>query len=466
MDRINNHDTICAPATPAGGALGIIRVAGPKAIEAVNRIFRPAKGTQLAGRKGGFATFGTIIDDENIVDEVIATPFRAPHSYTGEDSVEISCHGSSYIISEILRLLITKGDCRMAEPGEYTKRAFLNGKMDLSQAEAVADVIASTSKAAHNVAIKQMRGGFSRKLKELREKLLRLTSLMELELDFSDHEELEFADRSELKALCNEIENELSGLCRSFSLGNAMKNGIPVAIAGETNTGKSTLLNLMLNDEKAIVSDIDGTTRDIIEDTANISGVMFRFIDTAGIRETNDKIESIGIEKTFKAIGQASIVLLMLDASIAMFQWSKLSDKLLPLCHDKHLIVVFNKCDLIDESHEPLLKQLLPDQMDSVFISAKEKKNIDKLQKLLVKASSIDKADNEDVIITNLRHLDALRHASDSIRRVSQGLSTGTPTDLVAQDLRECIYHLSDIAGEVTTDAVLKTIFEHFCVGK
>ena len=222
----------------------------------------------------------------------------------------------------------------------------------------------------------------------------------------------------------------------------------------------------MLNDEKAIVSDIDGTTRDIIEDTANISGVMFRFIDTAGIRETNDKIESIGIEKTFKAIGQASIVLLMLDASIAMFQWSKLSDKLLPLCHDKHLIVVFNKCDLIDESHEPLLKQLLPDQMDSVFISAKEKKNIDKLQKLLVKASSIDKTDNEDVIITNLRHLDALRHASDSIRRVSQGLSTGTPTDLVAQDLRECIYHLSDIAGEVTTDAVLKTIFEHFCIGK
>ena len=338
--------------------------------------------------------------------------------------------------------------------------------MDLSQAEAVADVIASTSKAAHDVAVSQMRGGFSRKLKGLREKLLHLTSLMELELDFSDHEELEFADRSELKSLCDEIETEISRLCNSFAVGNAMKNGVPVAIVGETNSGKSTLLNTLLDDDKAIVSDIQGTTRDTIEDMVNINGITFRFIDTAGIRDTSDKIESIGIERTFKAISQASVVLLVLDASIAMFQWTELSEKVLPLCKDKHVIVVFNKTDLIAEGQDALLKRLIPDDMATAFISAKEKRNIPTLQQLIVQASSLKQLNDEDVIVTNTRHFNALSLALASIHRVSEGLANDIPSDLVSQDLRECIYHLSDIAGEVTTDAVLANIFERFCIGK
>ena len=445
--------TICAIATPPGGALGIIRVSGTKATETVDKLFRPAKGSPLPQRKGGTATFGTIVDGNEVLDEVVVTLFRAPHSYTGEDTVEISCHGSEYIMSRALQLLIANDGCRMAQPGEYTLRAFLNGKIDLSQAEAVADV-------------KQMRGGFSHKLKGLQEKLLHLTSLMELELDFSDHEELEFADRRELKSLCLEIETEISRLCDSFTIGNAMKNGIPVAIVGETNTGKSTLLNVLLNDDKAIVSDIKGTTRDIIEDTASIGGVMFRFIDTAGIRETNDKVECMGIAKTFKAIEQASIVLLMLDASTAMFQWTELADKVLPLCKDKQVIVIFNKSDLIAEGHEALIGKLIPDGLTTIFISAKGKKNIPALKQLIMQASSLNQVSDEDVIVTNTRHLNALRLSLGCIKRVNEGLDANIPTDLVSQDLRECIYHLSDIAGEVTTDAVLGNIFEHFCIGK
>ena len=461
-----DNSTICAIATPPGGALGIIRVSGTRAIEAVDRLFRPANGKPLAQRGGNTTAFGTIAAGGETVDEVVATLFRAPHSYTGEDSVEISCHGSAYIMNRIVQLLASQDGCRVAQPGEYTLRAFINGKMDLSQAEAVADVIASTSKAAHDVAVSQMRGGFSRKLKGLREKLLHLTSLMELELDFSDHEELEFADRSELKSLCDEIETEISRLCNSFAVGNAMKNGVPVAIVGETNSGKSTLLNTLLDDDKAIVSDIQGTTRDTIEDTVNIDGITFRFIDTAGIRDTSDKIESIGIERTFKAISQASVVLLVLDASIAMFQWTELSEKVLPLCKDKHVIVVFNKTDLIAEGQDTLLKRLIPDNMTAAFISAKEKRNIPTLQQLIVQASSIKQLNDEDVIVTNTRHLNALNLALASIRRVQDGLANDIPCDLVTQDLRECIYHLSDIAGEVTTDAVLANIFERFCIGK
>ena len=453
-----DNSTICAIATPPGGALGIIRVSGTRAIEAVDRLFRPANGKPLAQRGGNTTAFGTIAAGGETVDEVVATLFRAPHSYSGEDSVEISCHGSAYIMNRIVQLLASQDGCRVAQPGEYTLRAFINGKMDLSQAEAVADVIASTSKAAHDVAVSQMRGGFSRKLKGLREKLLHLTSLMELELDFSDHEELEFADRSELKSLCDEIETEISRLCNSFAVGNAMKNGVPVAIVGETNSGKSTLLNTLLDDDKAIVSDIQGTTRDTIEDTVNIDGITFRFIDTAGIRDTSDKIESIGIERTFKAISQASVVLLVLDSSIAMFQWTELSEKVLPLCKDKHVIVVFNKTDLI--------KRLIPDDMATAFISAKEKRNIPTLQQLIVQASSIKQLNDEDVIVTNTRHFNALNLALASIRRVQDGLANDIPSDLVSQDLRECIYHLSDIAGEVTTDAVLANIFERFCIGK
>lgn len=461
-----DNSTICAIATPPGGALGIIRVSGTRAIEAVDRLFRPANGKPLAQRGGNTTAFGTIAAGGETVDEVVATLFRAPHSYSGEDSVEISCHGSAYIMNRIVQLLASQDGCRVAQPGEYTLRAFINGKMDLSQAEAVADVIASTSKAAHDVAVSQMRGGFSRKLKGLREKLLHLTSLMELELDFSDHEELEFADRSELKSLCDEIETEISRLCNSFAVGNAMKNGVPVAIVGETNSGKSTLLNTLLDDDKAIVSDIQGTTRDTIEDTVNIDGITFRFIDTAGIRDTSDKIESIGIERTFKAISQASVVLLVLDASIAMFQWTELSEKVLPLCKDKHVIVVFNKTDLIAEGQDALLKRLIPDDMATAFISAKEKRNIPTLQQLIVQASSLKQLNDEDVIVTNTRHFNALSLALASIHRVSEGLANDIPSDLVSQDLRECIYHLSDIAGEVTTDAVLANIFERFCIGK
>ena len=461
-----DNSTICAIATPPGGALGIIRVSGTRAIEAVDRLFLPANRKPLAGRGGNTTAFGTMASEGETIDEVVVTLFRAPHSYTGEDSVEISCHGSAYIMNRIVQLLASQDGCRVAQPGEYTLRAFMNGKMDLSQAEAVADVIASTSKAAHDVAVSQMRGGFSRKLKGLREKLLHLTSLMELELDFSDHEELEFADRSELKSLCDEIETEISRLCNSFAVGNAMKNGVPVAIVGETNSGKSTLLNTLLDDDKAIVSDIQGTTRDTIEDTVNIDGITFRFIDTAGIRDTSDKIESIGIERTFKAISQASVVLLVLDASIAMFQWTELSEKVLPLCKDKHVIVVFNKTDLIAEGQDTLLKRLIPDNMTAAFISAKEKRNIPTLQQLIVQASSIKQLNDEDVIVTNTRHLNALNLALASIRRVQDGLANDIPCDLVTQDLRECIYHLSDIAGEVTTDAVLANIFERFCVGK
>ena len=461
-----DNSTICAIATPPGGALGIIRVSGTRAIEAVDRLFRPANGKPLAQRGGNTTAFGTIAAGGETVDEVVATLFRAPHSYTGEDSVEISCHGSAYIMNRIVQLLASQDGCRVAQPGEYTLRAFINGKMDLSQAEAVADVIASTSKAAHDVAVSQMRGGFSRKLKGLREKLLHLTSLMELELDFSDHEELEFANRSELKSLCDEIETEISRLCNSFAVGNAMKNGVPVAIVGETNSGKSTLLNTLLDDDKAIVSDIQGTTRDTIEDTVNIDGITFRFIDTAGIRDTSDKIESIGIERTFKAISQASVVLLVLDASIAMFQWTELSEKVLPLCKDKHVIVVFNKTDLIAEGQDALLKRLIPDDMATAFISAKEKRNIPTLQQLIVQASSLKQLNDEDVIVTNTRHFNALSLALASIHRVSEGLANDIPSDLVSQDLRECIYHLSDIAGEVTTDAVLANIFERFCIGK
>ena len=309
-----NQDTICAISTAQGGAIGVIRISGPRAIEAVSHIFNPISGKPLKQRRNFSLTFGKIFSNEGeIIDEVLVSVFRAPHSYTGEESVEISCHGSSYILQRVLQLLIGQG-CRLAEPGEYTQRAFLNGKIDLSQAEAVADLISSATSATHRMAMNQMRGGFSRELSALRDKLLHLTSLMELELDFSDHEELEFADRTELSQIADEIEQVISRLANSFSVGNALKNGVPVAIIGETNAGKSTLLNALLNEEKAIVSDVHGTTRDVIEDTVNLHGLTFRFIDTAGIRQTTDVVESIGIERTFQKIGQADIVLWMIDA--------------------------------------------------------------------------------------------------------------------------------------------------------
>lgn len=403
-----------------------------------------------------------------MIDEVLVSLFRAPHSYTGEDSTEITCHGSSYILQQVMQLLIKNG-CRMAQPGEYTQRAFLNGKMDLSQAEAVADLIASSSAATHRLALSQMRGGFSKELTTLREKLLNFTSMIELELDFSE-EDVEFADRSALRRLADEIEEVIARLANSFSVGNVIKNGVPVAIIGETNAGKSTLLNVLLNEDKAIVSDIHGTTRDVIEDTVNIGGITFRFIDTAGIRETSDTIESLGIERTFQKLDQAEIVLWMIDSADAISQLTLLSDKILPRCEHKQLILVFNKVELINETQKnELVSQFsehIGSEIESIFISAKQRLHTDELQQRLVAAAHLPTVTQNDVIVTNVRHYEALTRALDAIHRVQEGLDANISGDFLSQDIRECIFHLSDIAGEVTNDMVLQNIFAHFCIGK
>ena len=464
-----NQDTICAIATAQGGAIGSIRVSGADAIRITSHIFTPAKsGKTLADCKPYTLTFGKIHDGEEIIDEVLVSLFRAPHSYTGEDSTEITCHGSSYILQQVLQLLIKHG-CRLAGPGEYTQRAFLNGKMDLSQAEAVADLIASSSAATHRLAMSQMRGGFSKELTDLRNKLLNFTSMIELELDFSE-EDVEFADRSALRKLADEIEQVISRLVHSFSVGNAIKNGVPVAIIGETNAGKSTLLNVLLNEERAIVSDIHGTTRDVIEDTINIGGVTFRFIDTAGIRETNDTIESLGIERTFQKLDQAEIVLWMIDSVNAASQIEQLSEKIIPRCEGKHLIAVFNKTDLIEEKQKEDLLTLLKDSSkeytESIFISAKQRGNTEELQKMLINAAHLPTVTQNDIIVTNVRHYEALSKALEAIHRVQDGLDSQISGDFLSQDIRECIFFISDIAGEVTNDMVLQNIFQHFCIGK
>ena len=471
MNILYTDDTICAIATAQGGAIGTIRVSGKEAISITDKIFTPAGGAPLSERKPYTLTFGHIMSENGeIVDEVLVSLFRGPHSYTGEDSTEISCHGSSYILQQVMQLLVKNG-CRAAGPGEFTQRAFLNGKMDLSQAEAVADLIASTSAATHRMAMSQMRGGFSRELSALREKLLHLTSLMELELDFSDHEELEFADRSELSEIASQVETVINGLVHSFSVGNAIKNGIPVAIIGETNAGKSTLLNALLNEERAIVSDIHGTTRDVIEDTMNIDGVMFRFIDTAGIRETSDKIESIGIERSFQKLDQASIVLWVIDSTEAKAQIEALKDKVIPRCEGKKLILVMNKCDV---TPDPAVfvsdtEIFFPENvcMETISISAKNRKGIAELQELLVKAAALPEVTQNDVVVSNIRHYEALTHALEAIHRVQDGLEMNLSGDLVSQDLRECLFHLAEIVGgEITNDEVLGNIFRNFCIGK
>ena len=464
---MSQQDTICAIATAQGGAIGVIRISGPQAIAATTSIFQPVSGKSFNQYDAYKQIFGKIYSPKGeIIDEVLVSLFRAPHSYTGEDSVEISCHGSSYILQKVIHLLIANG-CRLAEPGEYTQRAFLNGKMDLSQAEAVADLIASSSAATHRLAMNQMRGGFSQELSLLRDKLLHLTSLMELELDFSDHEELEFADRSELSQIANDIEKTVSRLANSFSVGNVIKNGVPVAIIGETNAGKSTLLNALLNEEKAIVSDIHGTTRDVIEDTINLHGITFRFIDTAGIRQTTDVVESIGIERTYQKMEQANIILWMIDGTREA-DFNELKAEILPYCEGKQLIILFNKADKLTPEIRQILSQSFSDiKAPKLFLSAKTRDGLDELETLLVKTAALPEVSQNDVIVTNIRHYEALSRALDSIHRVQDGLQMQLSGDFVSQDLRECIYHLAEIVGgEIGVEEVLGNIFKHFCIGK
>ena len=465
---MEHNDTICAVATASGGAIGIIRVSGTEAIRITDKIFRPVDkhSTPLDKRDANTINFGFIRNGKDeIIDEVLVSIFRAPHSYTGEDSVEISCHGSSYVLQQVMSLLIENG-CRSAGPGEYTQRAFLNGKMDLSQAEAVADLIKSTSAATHRMAMNQMRGGFSRELSTLRDKLLKLTSLMELELDFSDHEELEFADRNELKQIALQVKSKISALASSFNLGNAIKNGIPVAIIGETNAGKSTLLNTLVGEDRAIVSDIHGTTRDVIEDTVNINGTVFRFIDTAGIRDTTDTIERLGIDLTFKKINQADIIIWMVDATEKSDRIKEISEKLYPLCNDKQLIVAYNKTDI---TNQPVCTEIekIPPHAHQIRISAKFGTNIDKLKQMLLTFANVPEISQSDIIITNTRHYEALIRSLEAVNRVIDGINENIPSDLVAQDLRECLSHLAEITGgEITSEETLQNIFKHFCIGK
>jgi tRNA modification GTPase len=463
-----NQDTICAVSTPPGaGGIAVIRISGSEAIAICNSIFIPTKeGKDLLNRKAYTVTFGTICKEKDTLDEVLVTLFRAPHSYTGEDTVEITCHGSIYIQQQILQLLIKKG-CRSALPGEYTQRAFLNGKMDLSQAEAVADLIASTSAGTHKLALSQMRGGFSQELLRLRSQLLDFTSLIELELDFSE-EDVEFANRQNLRILATEIEQLIARLADSFSVGNAIKNGIPVAIIGETNAGKSTLLNLLLNEEKAIVSDIHGTTRDVIEDTISLNGITFRFIDTAGIRETNDTIESLGIERTFQKLEQATIVLWVIDLTTSVSQIEALAQTILPKTKDKKLILVFNKLDLLSAEEQNKSQSFLSSiSVERIYISAKKGNNTEMLQLKLQEAAAIPEIGQNDVIVTNLRHYEALTHAHESILRVIDGLSQNISGDFLSQDIRECMHYLGEITGgEISTDEILGSIFSRFCIGK
>lgn len=452
------HDTICAIATRAGGALSVIRVSGANAVAYTDRIFQSASGKRLAESKANTLHYGTLhtLADASgareAIDDVVVSLWRAPHSYTGDDVVEISCHGSQYIAQNIIQALIACG-CRQAEPGEYTMRAYLNGKMDLSQAEAVADLIAANNKASHDLAVSQLKGHFSSELQRLRQQLLKLTSLLELELDFSDHEDLEFADRSEINDLSTEIFEKLRTLCESFKTGQALKQGIPVAIVGKTNVGKSTLLNQLLNEDKAIVSDIDGTTRDIIDGVASINGVTFRFVDTAGIRTTDDAIEKIGIERAYEQIAKAAIVIWMIDGKPTQAD----RDDMARRTEGKPLIVVHNKADLSAETFVD----------NEVAISAKRNENIQLLKEKIMEAANIPEIDENTIMVTNTRHFEALHKAMTDLQRVIDGLASGLPSDLLAEDLRLCLEDLADITGgQITSQETLNNIFQHFCIGK
>ena len=449
------EECICALATPAGGAIGIIRLSGNHAIEITDKIFTPASGKPLSEARANTIHYGDVYDkDGKTIDDVLVSMFRAPHSYTGEDSTEISCHGSRYILQQVLQRLTEVG-CRQAEPGEYTRRAYMNGKMDLSQAEAVADLIASTNKATHQMALSQLKGHFSSELSLLREKLLKMTSLLELELDFSDHEELEFADRSDLRALAEEIGQRITSLAHSFETGNALKQGIAVAIVGQTNVGKSTLLNRLLHEEKAIVSNIHGTTRDAIEDITEIDGITFRFIDTAGIRKTDDVVENIGIERTFQKMQEAKIVIWVTDTPPTDEETREMQEK----TQGKKLIQVANKLDLLSS----------PDSQrkDIIHISAKQAINIDLLEQALVEAADIPEITENDVIVTSARHYEALLRANASLSRVLESMDMGMSGDLIAEDLKIVLEELGEITGgQINSQETLNNIFKHFCIGK
>ena len=455
----NSEECICALATPAGGAIGIIRLSGSEAIRLTDKVFVSVSGKQLSAAKPNTLHYGEIKDkDGHTIDDVLVSVFRAPHSYTGEDSTEISCHGSRYILQQVLQRLIEVG-CRQAEPGEYTRRAYMNGKMDLSQAEAVADLIASTNKATHQMALSQLKGHFSSELTLLREKLLKMTSLLELELDFSDHEELEFADRSELRALAAEIEKKITTLAHSFETGNALKQGVPVAIVGKTNVGKSTLLNRLLHEEKAIVSNIHGTTRDVIEDTTLIDGITFRFIDTAGIRKTDDVVENIGIERTFQKMEEAKIVIWLLDAQPTEAEIEDMKEK----NQGKKLLMVFNKIDEISFD-----KATLSDENVSILnISARTGENVSDLEEALVRAADIPEITENDVIVTSARHYEALLRADESLSRVLESMDMGMSGDIIAEDLKMVLEELGEITGgQISSQETLNNIFKHFCIGK
>lgn len=460
--HIDSSDTICALSSPAGaGAIALIRLSGPDALKIATSVF--SKPLLQAARHS--AHFGRIVDGELIVDEAVAVIFRGPHSFTGEDTVEFNCHGSLYVQQEVLRLLIRSG-ARMAKPGEFSMRAFLNGRMDLSQAEAVGDLIAAESEAAHRQAMHQMRGGFSREIRALREELIRFASLVELELDFAE-EDVEFANRDQLCALVNHITHVVNGLRDSFALGNAMKNGVPVAIAGAPNMGKSTLLNALLNEERAIVSDIAGTTRDTVEDQITIAGVRFRFIDTAGIRATEDTIEKLGIERSFAKVKEARIVLLLADA------WKSTPEELKDMVQSikdssaggAEIILLANK---VDQRAEPFQQEIWAKQtgLRVLPISAKAGTNLAELKQLLVERAGIRAQSTGETVVTNLRHYEALTRASQALADIQLGLQSGLTGDLLTIDIRRTLYHLGEITGEINADDILNSIFSTFCIGK
>lgn len=459
--------TICALATAPGGAIGIIRISGSRTFEILSRVFRGSGDVQTFS--ANTIHYGHIVSGAEIIDEVMVSIFKAPHSYTGEDSAEISCHGSRYILNKVIALLIANG-CRTAGPGEFTQRAFLNGKMDLSQAEAVADLIASGNKATHQIAMSQLRGNFSSELSHLREQLLKLTSLLELELDFSDHEDLEFADRSELTNIAKTINKRITYLAHSFETGQALKNGIPVAIVGKTNVGKSTLLNKLLRDDRAIVSSVHGTTRDTVEDIIDIQGITFRFIDTAGIRQTTDEIEQIGISRTYAAIDKARIVLWLIDAEPIAEEIKDMLER----SKGKSLIIIQNKIDIqspVDSSIFSLVSQLVPSnnpQPSILQISAKQGTNIDRLEKTIFKSANIPELSEQDIIVTSARQYHSLLSAQENLSRVLSSLESGLSGDLVSEDLRLVLDDLANITGQnrILADEVLRNIFIHFCVGK